>query len=393
MASSNPLKTIAAALCLVAAPAIVNTAHADETILIGMSFPLSGANATWGLGSEWMCKKAAEEVKAAGGVTVKGTVYNFQCLAYDHHYTAADGTKVAQTLLNKDGAKILSVMGTAPVAASQSLTEHQGALLFMQAWGKSTKGPQFPMSFNIVPTPFEIVPGIVKYVTGQNPQAKTMVMLNPNDATGRETAGIATTLWQKAGVKVLTSDFYERGTTEFQPIAERLMSFKPDIVDLGTVAQGEAGIIFKAMQLLGYKGVQILDNGSGVDAISGTGGGAANGTIMGGALVWDGPSIDAHQRAVGEAVHDKFGEYPAISMIGAYDPVYALKAAIEKAQSIDPKAIAAAIPTTTFKSFYGGDVRWGGKDIYGADQQPQFPVTVSQIVDGKLVERARVVPQ
>jgi branched-chain amino acid transport system substrate-binding protein len=387
------MKIIAAAVSLLASSAMVGIAHADETILIGMSFPLSGANATWGLGSDWMCKKAAEEIKAAGGVNVKGKVYNFQCVTYDHHYNAAEGTKVAQTLLNKDGAKILSVMGTAPVAASQSLTERQGALLFMQAWGKSTKGPQYPLSFNIVPTPFEIVPGIVKYVTEHNPQAKTMVMLNPDDATGRETANIAAALWEKAGVKVVSSTFFERGTTEFQPIAARLASYNPDIVDLGTVAQGEAGIIFKEMQALGFKGIQILDNGSGVDAISATGGAAANGTIMGGALVWDGPSIDAHQRAIGEAVHAKFGEYPAITMIGAYDPLYALKAAMEKAQSIDPKDIAAVMPSTTFKSFYGGDVRWGGKDIYGAVQQPQFPVTVSQIVDGKLVERARIMPQ
>ena len=67
MAVSDRMKPIAAAMCLLASPAMINAALADENILIGMSFPLSGANATWGLGSDWMCKKAAEEVKAAGG--------------------------------------------------------------------------------------------------------------------------------------------------------------------------------------------------------------------------------------------------------------------------------------------------------------------------------------
>lgn len=375
---------------LLAATAYGATARADEIIKLGMSFPLSGANATWGRGSVAMCNQAAKEIKEAGGVKVKGKVYNYECVAYDNKYDAAEATKVAQTLLNRDGAKYILAMGTAPVAAVQSLTERQGALLMMQAWGKSTKGAKFPLSFNIVPTPFEIVPGLVKYITQANPQAKTIVFLNPNDATGRETAGIAQKLWADAGVKVLTSDFFERGTTEFQPIATRLVSFHPDIVDLGTVAQGEAGIILKEMQSMGWKGVQILDNGSGVQAISGTGGAAANGTYMGGALVWDGPSIDAHQRAVGEAILKEFGEYPAITMIGAYDPVYAIKAGMEKAQSIEPADVAKVLPGTKFKSFYGPEVTFGGKEVYGADQQPNFPVFVSQIVDGKLIERAKV---
>jgi branched-chain amino acid transport system substrate-binding protein len=389
MAGSSRLKTLLVA-GLLAAAAHGAAARADEIIKLGMSFPLSGANATWGRGSVAMCNQAAKEIKESGGVKVKGKVYNFECVAYDNKYDAAEATKVTQTLLNRDGVKYIVAMGTAPVAAAQSLTERNGALLMMQAWGKSTKGPKFPLSFNIVPTPFEIVPGLVKYITKANPNAKTIVFLNPNDATGKETAAIAQKLWEAAGVKTLTSDFFERGTTEFQPIAARLASFHPDIVDLGTVAQGEAGIIFKELQSLGWKGVQILDNGSGVQAITGTGGDAANGTYMGGALVWDGPSIDAHQRAVGEAILKEFGEYPAITMIGAYDPVYAIKAGMEKAQSIDPKAVAAVLPGTKFKSFYGTTVTFGGKATYGADQQPNFPVFVSQIVDGKLVERAKV---
>src|SRR5690606_17097028 len=133
------------AIALFAASAF---AHA-ETIKLGMSIPLSGAGANWGKGSEWLCTKAAEEIKAAGGVKVKDATYNFECVGYDNKYNAAEGAKVAQALVARDGVKyVAGSIGVAPVRALQSLTERRGVLLFTAAWGNSIKGPKFPLTFS-----------------------------------------------------------------------------------------------------------------------------------------------------------------------------------------------------------------------------------------------------
>lgn len=133
-------------------------ANAQETIKFGVSAPLSGPGAPWGKGAEFMCKAAAKEINGAGGIKVKGASYNIECIAYDNKYTAADGTKVAQTLLNRDGVKYMCAVGSAAILAAQSLTERQGALLFSQAWTKSGKGPDFPLTFSDIVTPIEVAP-------------------------------------------------------------------------------------------------------------------------------------------------------------------------------------------------------------------------------------------
>lgn len=144
---------------IVCAIGVGGAAGAAETIKLGLSVPLSGAAASWGLGSEFLCKKAAEEIAASGGVKAGGKVYNFECVAYDNKYNAAEGTRVAQTLLNRDGIKFIGgSLGTAPVQALQSLSERQGALLFTTAWGSSIKGPKFPLTFTQMNTPFEFSP-------------------------------------------------------------------------------------------------------------------------------------------------------------------------------------------------------------------------------------------
>jgi branched-chain amino acid transport system substrate-binding protein len=379
--------------CALAFAGAGSAANADQIIKFGLSSPLSGAAAIWGRGQEWMCKKAAQEIKAAGGVKVKDEIYNFDCIAYDNKYSSAEGTKVAQTLLNRDGVTFMYASTTAPMLAAQSLTERQGALLFSNAWGKSLKGPNYPLTFNIVATPFEIFPSLIKYIVQTHPEAKTVVLLNANDATGKDTEAAARPLWEKNGVKVLTSDFFERGTTEFQPIAARLMSFHPDIVDLASLAGPEAGQVLKEMAGLGFKGVKVSDNGGSADALLVTSGPAGEGTYMGAAVSFDGPATTEYQRKVNEEAKAALGDSLGLSAISAYDAIYALKAGLEKAQSLDPKAVAKALPTVKFRTFYGGEAYFGGKSFYGIDAQEMTPIYITQVVNGKLVEKARMEPQ
>jgi branched-chain amino acid transport system substrate-binding protein len=387
-------KTLLAAACLLASTAFTGVAKADEVLTLGMSFPLSGAAAAWGRGAVWMCERAAKEIKDAGGVKVKGKTYNFQCLAYDHKYLASEATKVAQTLLNRDNVKYLYVQGTAPVLASQSLTERQGALLFMQAWGKSAKGADKPLSFNTLQTPFEIAPGLVKYVTQANPNAKTIAFLNPNDATGRESASAVVPVWEKAGLKTVTSDFYERGTTDFQAVAARLASFKPDIIDLSAMPPGDDGLVLKELAILGWNGIKVIDNGANVEGIAKVSGlPVLEGAYMAGALLFDGPNGTAHQRQLNKEETAAAGEGLGTPQIGAYDVIYMLKAGLEAAQSLDPKDIAKVMASTKYNSFYGPNVGWGGAQDYGINVEPKLPVFITQVVNGKLVDKAKVVPE
>ncbi len=366
---------------------------AQETIKLGISAPMSGAAAIWGTQSEWMCNRAVSEIKEQGGVKVGDVTYNFECIVYDNKYNAADGAKVAQTLINRDQVKFIShSIGTAPVRALQSISERKGVIMFTVAWGISLKGPKFPLTFTQMNTPFELFAPLLRYVKDQNPDVKSVVLLNPNDASGQELEPVNRKVWTDLGVEVLTSDWYERGTTEFQPIAAKLASLKPDAIDLGGTPPGVAGSIFKELELLGWKGVKVNLTGTTAEAVVATGGEAANGVYMGAAVPSEGPSVTDSQKALNAALLEATGEPVNAVIMGAYDAPFALKAAMEKAQSTDPKVVAKTIPTIVFKSFYG-DAAYGGEATYGSPQQMLIPVIVTQIQDGKLVEQSRLIPE
>ena len=385
-------KTLAlASVCVVAVGA--GGARADEIIKYGFSSTLTGPGAPFGKGQEWLCNHAAQEIKDAGGIKVKGKVYNIQCLPYDNKYNAAEATKVAQTLLNLEGVKVIFAAGTAPVLATQSLTERQGVLLFSVAVGQSAQGPQFPLTFNTVQTAYQVTPSIVKYVKKTYPNAKTIAMIDVSDATGRQFDEAARKMWEAAGYTIVTQDYYERGTTEFQPIAARLMSFKADIIDMPSLPPPEAGRLLKEIDTLGFKGIKIFDTGGAADQVTATGGAAVEGTIMGNAVPWDGPSISPYDRKINEDAKAATGLSLGIPQICGYDPLFALKAAMEKAQSTDPKEIAKAMTTVKFRTLMGGMAHFGGKEIYGADSQEITPIYITRVEGGKLVEKARIDPQ
>ena len=384
------LRKLLSVCSLLALGAALGGAGPDDTITLGLSLPLSGAGAIWGKGAEWMCRKAAGEINAAGGVKVKGKSYKVDCLAYDNLYTAAEGTKVAQTLINRDKVKYIMAMGTAPILATESLTDRAGLLMFNLSWGKSSKGPSHPFEFGAFNSTFEIVPAMVKYITKTYPNAKTMVMLNVNDATGREMEAAANPMWVKAGIKMMTSDFYERGTTEFQAVAQRLASYKADIVDLTSLPPADAGMVLKELDTLGYHPIKVVDNGGGVPQIIATGGKAAiEGAYLGAALIFDGPNTNEHQRQINKEAMAGFGDQASLANICGYDAMYELKAGIEAAQSLKPADIAKVLPTVKFPSFYGM-IGFGGLKTYGKPEQPLFPVYITQIVDGKLADRAKI---
>lgn len=386
------LKKIYAVLAL---SALTTTAsvQAQEIIKLGISAPMSGAAAVWGLGMEWAAKQAADKINLEGGVTVAGKKYKYEIVAYDNKYNAAEGTKVAQNLINREKIKyIVGGIGTAPIQALQSLSERSGTLIFISAWGKSVKGPQFPLTFTQSNTPFEILDPLYRYVLAQNPKAKTVAILNANDSSGKEVEVVAQKAWAALGIKVLSSNWYERGTTQFQPIAAKLTEQKPDIIDLGVAPPADAGIMLKELGVLGWNGVKVLPVGTSATQLAQIGGAAANGTYMGYAGDYSSSLSTPVQQILNQGMLAQYKEPLNPLQVSSYDSVYALKAAMEASNSLDPKKIAAVLPTLIFETSYGKTV-FGGKATYDSPQQLQVPVMITQVQDGKMVELSRIIPE
>jgi branched-chain amino acid transport system substrate-binding protein len=381
---------IALALGVCAGPA----ARADDDIIkLGISAPMSGAAASWGIGADWVGQQAVKEINDHGGIKAGGKTYKVQLTTYENGYNSADGSKAAQAMLNRDHVRfIIQAIGTAPVKALQSLSEREGALLMQVAWGKSVKGPQAPLTFTNSNTPFELFGPLFDLVKRQHPEAKTVALLNPNDATGQEVEEEAVKQYKARGFTILASTWYERGTTEFQPIATKLAQTHADIMDLSGAPPADSGMVYKELAVQGWKGVKVQSSGTGADAMVKVGGAAVEDTYMGNAADFGGPKATPVQQRLNAGALVALHEPVNILHMGAWDGAMAIKAAIEKSNSIDPRVVAKTLPTIIFESSYG-PTAFGGKATYGSPQQMLVPIIVTQIKNGKTVEIERIIPE
>lgn len=380
----------AGALALALGAASLPAAADDDVIKLGMTVPLSGAGASWGLSAVWMADKAVKYVNDHGGVHVGGKTYKYSVTAYDNKYTAADGVKVAQTMLNRDGIRyIVFGLSTQAVAATQSISERLGVLLFTLSWSNAIKGPKFPMTFTITNTPTEFLGPLYDLVKKQNPSIKTVALISPNDSADEEVESQAAPRLKKLGFDVLEYVKYERGTTEFQPIATRIAQLKPDMVDTLGAPPGDIAVIYRALADQGWSGVRVASAGAVSEAVIHTGGHAIDNLYMGGAADFSGPNATPLQRKLAAEYEPAMHQPLDLSGMSAWEAVMALKAGMEQANSIDPRVVAKALPNVIFPSSYG-PASFGGAAVYGSPQQMLLPVIITQIQNGKVVELTRI---
>jgi len=83
-----------------------SSAMAEDVLKFGVSSPMSGAAANWGIGCDWVRQKAAKYINDHGGVRAGGKTYKVQLTTYDNGYTAAGGAQSAQAMISRDGERV-----------------------------------------------------------------------------------------------------------------------------------------------------------------------------------------------------------------------------------------------------------------------------------------------
>ena len=183
---------------------------------------------------------------------------------------------------------------------------------------------------------------------------------------------------EKLGYSVVAQEFFERSLTDFGPMLLRMLAKKPDIISVNAAPAGSVGLIIKQARELGFKGrfIHIGQVDTGVVA-----GIAGKENVEG---MWVHGFVQAplpeRVKSWQERYTKKFGKWNATS-IDFVNPAYAFIAAVKKAQSLDPKKIAAALHTVEFDNLWG-KARFGGKSYYGIGNQIVYSMPFSEVKNG-----------
>lgn len=360
-------------------------AHGEE-LKIGAYLALSGAGAPWGIASQRGIEMARDDLNAKGGITVGKTRYTIKTIAYDHKYTSEGGLDAVNRLIFEDKVKFIGMtFGTGPNLAGLSVSEPNKVLHITIASGAGLLGPDKPFSFRTLMGAPEYMPGLFRWLRKKYPEAKTVALLERDDAWGRDVSKFGRKTIEAQGMKVVYDDFFKIGTSDFSPWLTKVIASKADILENTGTAVGEGSAIIKLARQLGYKGIiatSVIAPAETILKIATPE--FAEGAISVLSIVWepDDPNLTPKQREFAKKYVEKFKEpMPSLAPLG-YDNIMMLTTAMKKANSLDPAVVRDVIPTLEY-DLLQGKARFGGQESYGIRRQIIMPMPIIQCVGGK----------
>ncbi|MGH7313023.1 MAG: ABC transporter substrate-binding protein [Candidatus Rokuibacteriota bacterium] len=365
----------------------------NKELPIGLLGPLSGGAASYGVELMRGAEMRAEEINKAGGLKVGADTYRIKLIAYDHKAQAAETATATNKLVFQD--KVKYIIGNAVGAtcnAAQTITEPNKVMFSFVCWGTNNLAPEKPYSFRSMLSQWELTEPFYRWVKENHPKIKRVAAISPNDTSGKDTNTAVVRALKALGFEVTADEYYERGTKDFYPLLTKVLAQRPDMIDVAAAPAGEAGLILKQAMELGFKGAKGWTAGTNPFTIIGVAGvEAAEGLWSPANINVKGDHVSAAVKKFGEAYEKKYGEVPGVIAVANYAAFDVFTRAMQKAGSIDTEKVLAVLTKEQFQTVWG-PLAIGGKETYGIDRQFLYPLVISEVRRGKVVDVAQVVP-
>lgn len=244
----HKLATAAAALTLSAVALFAGRTHAaataGEPVLVGVSGPVTGQNAQYGLQWKRGFDLAIEDVNAQGGIHGRPLAYDFQDSQSDPRQAVA----IAQKFVSDP--RVLVELGdfSSPASMAASPIYQRGKLIqfgFTNSHPDFTKGGDYMWSTSI--SQAEEQPLLADYVV-RTLKLKRVAVLYLNTDWGRTSKDLFVKAAEQYGAQVVAAEGYQPDEKDYRSTLVRVRDAKPDSLVLISYAPDGAQIVRQARQ-------------------------------------------------------------------------------------------------------------------------------------------------
>jgi branched-chain amino acid transport system substrate-binding protein len=326
-----PAMVAAVAAALVAVGCGPSGSGGGGEVKIGHVGPLTGGIAHLGKDNENGARLAIEEANAAK-TKIDGKEVKFTLVAEDDQADPKVGTTVAQKLVD---AKVVGVVGHLNSGTSIPASPiYNGAgipVISGSATNPKLTEQGFKTQFRVVGRDDQQGPAIASYLADNN-KPKTVAVIDDATAYGEGIANEVEKTLKAAKVTVLPREKGTDKTTDWKAILTKLRGRNPDAVFYGGM-DATGGPLMKQGRELGIKAVFAFGDGACTDEMAKLAGDAAEGLLCSQA----GLPVEAADKKFLDAYKKKFNSDPILYSPFTYDAANLLIAAMQKANSSDPK--------------------------------------------------------
>jgi branched-chain amino acid transport system substrate-binding protein len=373
-------RLVLAAVAVAASALLGACTRVPDTVKIGVAQPMSGPLAALGADMKNGVQLAVDELNAKG-FKIDGKTVKLEIVSVDDKSSADTGKTVAKTLVD---ANVVAVVGHlnsgVSIAAAPVYAEAGIAQLAISTKPEYTQ-LNLPTTLRLVANDALQSKALGSYAATQI-EGKRFAVVDDNTPYGKGLAELAAAEMKKNKKDVVVRASLDDKTTDFSKLVPELKAGNVDVF-VTTLADFQVAALIKQLAAAGMHDMQIVGGDTiktdklplAVDGIK--------------AVYSTSPIIEAREFVAGPQFLAKFREAfkgdPVYGAHYAYDAVYVLASAMQRAGTADPKKVLAELkridalaPVTNNMRFKAdGEQYYGVVSVYKARSGRWEPVTRS----------------
>ena len=368
--------SVAAAVAMTAT-CFSTTAFADDTFKIGGIGPITGGAAVYGQAVMNASQMAADDINAAGGINGYQIEFNFQ----DDEHDAEKSVNAYNTLKDWGMQMLLGNVTSTPCTAVEGEASNDNMFLLTPS-GSAVESISGDNAFRVCFSDPNQGTASAQYI-GENKLAeKVAVIYNSSDVYSTGIYNNFVTESANQPFEIVSAEaFTEDSKTDFSVQLQKAKDAGADMVFL-PIYYTEASLILTQAAGMDYAPTFFgCDGLDGLLAVEGFDTSLAEGVMLLTPFAAD--ADDEQTKAFVSAYEEKYGETPIQFAADAYDGMYIIKTAAEKAgitPDMDASAICdalkAAMTEITYDGLTGSGMTWS------ADGEPNKEPKAVVIKDG-----------
>ncbi len=353
------------------------TGDTEEYIIGGMG-PLTGSAASYGISVKQGAEVAINEINAAGGVVVDGKTYTFKLEFADDEASEDKAINAFYSLVDK---KIQALVGATTSGASIAISDltYEEGILQVTPSGSAIDCAKNPNAFRICFTDPLQGETMADFIYNDLGYTKVAVMYSNTSDYGVGIKDAFEAKFEELGGSIAASEAFGDNDVDFNTQLTKIKGTDAEAIFVPGYYQAATYITKQAADM----GLELPFLGSdGWDGVLGTVTDAS--TVEGAIFLSPFFAADTNENVVKfvDAYKAAYNATPDQFAADSYDAVYVIKAAMEKAGSIESDAMIAAMTEISVAGLTGA----GSEITFTAEGEPNKGAMFIQIKDGQYTD-------
>lgn len=345
----------------------------SSTIKVGGMGPLTGSAAMYGITVDKGAKLAFEEINANGGVLGK----KFEYISLDEKADPIEAVNAYNKLTDEGVVAILGSVTSKPTLAVAELAAQDGIPMITPTGTQINITDAGPNIFRVCFTDPYQGSTLAKFSKDKLGAKTAAIMVNTSSDYSDGIANAFIKQAEKEGIKVVAKEGYSDGDKDFKAQLTKINSENPDILVIPEYYELSALIATQAREI-GMKSTFVGPDGW--DGIIGALDSSSYSVVDNSYFTNHYSTEDNNEKVQSflKKYRKKYNEEPTAFSALAYDTVYVLKNAIDKAGTTDKTELTKAIKASDMDGVTG-------HLTFDENNNPIKAVTIIKVQDGKYI--------